>query len=391
MGSFEEVRAARLRSRSTEIEEAILARIRNVASDQAGSGDAQYEHGQRAAVAAVLDYALTGIEHGEERAGPIPAIAVAQARRAARNGVGLETILLRYAAGHRLLVDFLMAEADDAPAEVLRQVLGMLGLLLERLLAGISAEHKGEVEWAGRSLEQRRTALVRRRLAGEPVDTAGLGYEFDAWHLGVIATGVGARGALRSLATGADRQLLPVSNGDNTEWAWLGGQRRLAVVDILRLLQGKALAGIAWAVGEPGKGIPGFCLTHDQAQAALLVALERPRRLTLYSREMLRAPALRDQTLARSLEQMFLLPLASQRDGGAVSRETLREYFNARRNAALAGKRLGISRSTVEQRLRTVERVIGRPLSACLTELEVALRLQELGGLQGSEKLPPRD
>jgi hypothetical protein len=99
--SLEEVRTAvaeRLHSRRTEIEEAILARIRNVAYDPARGGDVQYEEGQRAAVVAVLDYALTGIEHGEEMARLVPSEVVAQAPRAARCEVGLDTILRRYTA-----------------------------------------------------------------------------------------------------------------------------------------------------------------------------------------------------------------------------------------------------------------------------------------------------
>ena len=105
---------ARLRSRRAEIEEAIVARIRNVASDPVGTGDVHYEEGQRAAVVAVLEYALTSIEQGEERATLLPSAAVAQVHRAARSGVAVDTVVRRYAAAHAELGDFVVQEAIAA-------------------------------------------------------------------------------------------------------------------------------------------------------------------------------------------------------------------------------------------------------------------------------------
>jgi PucR C-terminal helix-turn-helix domain/GGDEF-like domain len=381
VASLVEVRAVlveRLRSRRSEIHEVISAHVRDVVVfGPAGERDAEYVAGLQATVTAVLDYVLVGIERGEEWSGPIPSVAVAQAHRAARNGVGLDTVLRRYAAGNRLLVGFVMAEADDLPNEALRQVLEMGASLVERLMAGVSIEYNCEIERAGRSLEQRRAELVRRLLAGELVDTAELGYEFDAWHLGVIATGDGAREALRALAGGSDRQLLPVSRGEETVWGWLGGKRRLAVADIERLLQ--AGEDVVLAVGEPRKGVDGWRLTHRQAQAALLVALRSRERLTRYADVALLAAALRDDVLARWLVETFLSPLDSQRDRGAALRETLRCYIAAGRNVSKVAVELGVKRQTVEHRRQTVEQVLGRELPTCLAELEVALRLEELG------------
>jgi hypothetical protein len=146
--SVEEARVgviARLRSRSTEIEEAIVACIRNVASDPGGCGDVQYEEGQRAAVVAVLDYALTGIEHGEERARLIPWEAVTQVHRAARDGVGLGTILRRYSAAHAELADFVTQESERGGllgyGSAFRGVQRTQASLLDRLLVTVSDEY----------------------------------------------------------------------------------------------------------------------------------------------------------------------------------------------------------------------------------------------------------
>lgn len=88
--------------------------------------------------------------------------------------------------------------------------------------------------------------------------------------------------------------------------------------------------------------------------------------------------------------QIYLSPLDGQRDGGRLARNTLREYFAAGRNASSAAAALGVARHTVQNRLRTVEQDLGRALHTCTAELEVALRLDELGEVAGTEGRSPR-
>jgi PucR C-terminal helix-turn-helix domain len=368
----------RLRARRGEIEETIIERIRCVAPD-AGGGDVQYEAGQCATVRALVGYALMGIEHGEEGAGPIPSEAVTQAQRAARNGIGLDTILRRYAIGHTLLAEAIMAEAEHCSSKALRHLLGTQGSLLDRLMDWISSEYKCELERVGRSGEQLRAERVRRLLAGQPVDVAELDYEFDAWHLGLIATGVGAREVVWALQAKLNRALLLMPCGEEVVWAWLGGQRSLAIVELERLLSASEITGVSLAVGEAGWGVEGWRLTHRQAQEALRVALRRKRqRLTRYADVPLEAAMLRDERLAKSLVEHYLGPLGSWKDGGAALLQTLRAYFDAERSISSTAIALGVARHTVEYRLRTIEKKIGRLLPTCLVELEVVMRLKEL-------------
>ena len=376
--------AGRLRARSSEIEESIFARVRDTVLDPADNGDAEYVAGLRAAVTAVVDYGLTGIEQGEEGAGPIPSVAVAQAQRAARGGVGLETVLLRYAAGHRLMSDFVVTEADHFPSHALRQVLDTQGLLFERLVAAISTEYKREVQRAGRSPEQRRAERVRRLLAGEPLDTAELGLRLRRLaprrdRNGHTGTGDRRRPDSRLRSPAHDRVAW---RGDGVGVVRAGGEGRRSRI-LERQLPAKRDVCVLLAVGELGSGIEGWRLTRHQAQEALLVALHRPRRLTRYAEDMLLAAALRDKTLARSLKELYLSPLAGERDGGSVSRETLRAYFTAGRNAATAAHRLGVDRHTIERRLHTIEERLGCLLHTCQPELEVALRLEGLDDATG--------
>lgn len=331
-----------------------------------------------------MDYVLTGIEHGEDWSGPIPSTAAAQARRAARCGVNLDTLVLRYIAGHRLLGEFVKDEADRAGysshGHALHQLRRAQESLLERLTAAITREYRQEREQMDRSPEQCRRQLVQKLLAGEPVDSVGLDYEFDVWHLGVIATGAGAERAVRVLSNGLGRQLLAVSFGERTVWAWLGGHRRLAIADIEHLLSTNGIAGgVTLAVGELRRGIDGWRQTHREAQAALPVALHRGQMLTRCADVPLEAALLQHELLAGLLVKNYLSPLSGQKDGGAVLRETLRAYFAKECNAAKAGIALCVDRHTVGRRLHMIEEALGRLIPTCRTELEVALRLDELG------------
>jgi PucR C-terminal helix-turn-helix domain/GGDEF-like domain len=386
---------AGLRSRRRELADAIFARVRDDLLGSVGAEDAEYTVGLRQAVAAAVDYVLEGIERGAESAGVIPAEVISQARRAARAGVSLDTVIRNYVAAYTLVETFIVEEAerseDSGEGGPLRGILGARASLIDRLLTGITGAYGDELQQAERSPERRRTELVHALLAGQAVDPSELDHNLDGWHLAVIATGAAAPQAVRSMAGALDRRLLSVAHGAESVWTWLSGRRSLTGTDIERWLSVEGHPDVLLAVGEPGRGIDGWRLTHRQAQAALLVALRRPRpqRLTRYADVALLASALRDDVLARSLIQIFLSPLDSQRDRGAVSHETLRAYLAAGRNASSAAAALEVGRHTVENRLRTVEQSLGRSLQTCLAELELALHLEELGGVAGSESLSP--
>jgi hypothetical protein len=384
--------AARLRSRWGEIGEAMLARIRDVASDPAGTGDVQYDEGQRAAVVAVLDYALTGIEHGEERATLIPSAAVAQVHRAVRSGVAVSTVVRRYMAAHAELGDFVTQEAArggmPGRGAALRRVQRTQALLLDRLLVTVSEEYARELERLHRSPEQRLAERVRRLLAGGIVDAAELGYELESSHVGLIATGLGAGQAVRGVAAGLSCRLLLVPRDERNAWAWLGGSREVVVCAVERLFAAVWPAGVSLALGDVEDGLDGWRATHGQAQDALLVSRRRPQTLMRYSDAALLAPFLHDEARARKLVEMYLVPLDHQRCSGKILRETLRAYFDARQQIVSTAARLDVSRQTVASRLRTVERALDRPLDECQTDLHIALRLEELGEPKDSPDSP---
>lgn len=392
---------ARVRMRSEELEEAMFSRMLEGDYVSSGDGDAEYVAGLRATVKAAIVYALDTLEPDEVEAGPPPPQAMAQARRAARLGVNLDTVLRRYVLGSTMLGDLLVEEAGNSDLGehpmVLREVLREQAAVLEQLLASITAAYNAELKRGGDSSAQRLVERAQALLAGAPGDLRDYRYDLDGWHIGVIATGASAPAELQRAAQALRASLLYVPCGDHMAWAWLGGPGAVTVADVERALLGGRLGAdriasapdargprrfggreLAVALGEPAWALEGWRLTHRQAQAAMRVALRAPQPLTRYADVALLAAVLRDDLLADSMVEVYLSALGDRRGAGAPLRETLRAYYKADRNASSAASALGVTRHTVENRLRAIEEKLGHTLRTRQAELEVALRLEEL-------------
>jgi hypothetical protein len=371
---------SRLEARRSEIERALLTRVYGVA-DPTEVDDPTYTVGFRAAAEAAFDFALATLEQ-PHLASPVPPVLLSQARLAARNDVSLDTVLRRYAAGHALLVDFLFEEAQGVellPATALRRIFAATSSTFDRLLAAVGEEYSRElVDRADFSPQHRKSQLVRRLLAGEPLDPAGLAYDLDVWHVGLVLKGVDGRQQLRELATTIDCRLLLVEPQEQLVWAWLGTRHSLDPAELLRLCRGVLAPGMCMVLGEPGAGTAGWRLSHEQAMAALPVALRGEAPCVRYGDVALLASILQDELLITSLRQLYLVPLEDQRDGGANALHTLRVYFELERNASSAAVALGVSRQTVAYRLRAIEHRLGRRLSNCFAELDAAMQLHNL-------------
>jgi hypothetical protein len=371
----------RLLSRRAEIERALLNRVYGI-SDPSGISDPGYVAGLRAAVAAALDYALAAIERGDERVPLIPPILLVQARIAARMGISLDTVLRRYFAGYALLSDYLLDEAEKGEVLVgpaLKDLLRTQAVLFDRLLALIGTEHSREVEATRSTTDERRAERIERLLAGEPLDTSELDYDFDGHHLGAIAAGDGAAEAMRELAGSLDCRVLLVRRGEGVVWLWLGARRKLDPVELESKASTEWPGELPLAIGEPAEGLAGWRLTHQQARAALQVAIAKSEGLVRYADVALLASMLQDDLLTASLRELYLVPLEAERDGGAALRATLQAYFDSGRNVSSAAAALGVSRRTVANRLHTVESRLGRPLDTAIPSLEAALQLDALG------------
>ena len=371
--------AERLRERREEIEQATMLRIRAV-SALPRRGDPEYADGLRRAVAAGLEYGLEGIERGDRDAPPVPDVLLSQARLAARSGISLDTVLRRYLAGHALLDDFLIEEVEHADPHLgrgmLKRLLRSQAAILDRLLCAVSEAYREEAERRPLGAERRRAAQVERLLDGEPIETHALGYDFEGWHVGIAATGPGAGETIATLAGPADARLLTVSH-DQGLWAWLGSRHKVDPSDLGARVEGRLRPGLSIALGVPAEGLAGWRLTHRQARAALPLAQHRAGEAVAYADVALLASTMQDDLLATSLRALYLDPLAEERDGGKISRDTLRAYFSSQQHVTSTAAALGVNRNTVANRLRAIEKRIGRPLASCGAELAVALRMEE--------------
>lgn len=379
----------RLRSRGSEIEAAIATRVYALA-DPSEVADPDYVDGLRASLSTALEYGLAALELGERLSPTVPPALSAQARAAARSGVGLDTVLRRYFAGYTLLVDFAIEEAEAGgllDKVALRDLLRGQGAVFERLIAEVSDDYLREASGRLLSTEQRRAERVRRLLAGELIDSSDLAYELEDWHIGAVAAGAGAAEALQELASSLDRRPLLVNRDDGTVWGWLGCRKEVDQERAYELIAEEWSEGLRLAVGEPAKGPAGWRLSHRQARMAFPLARAHRTPVVRYGEVALAASVLQDDLLSSSLRQLYLDPLAEDRDGGRCLRTTLRAYFAAERNVSSTAAALGVTRQTVRKRLERVESALGRDVRDCAAELEAALQLHELAGFDSGPKV----
>ena len=352
--------------------------------------DPGYAAGVRAAIGTALAYGIEALEAADELPPPIPIDLLAQAGRAASHGVSLDTVLRRYFTGYAFLSKFVVEEVERAGPSAQGQATRYLRIqtrVLEHLTDAIANEYHRCAALQTTGSREQRSRAIDDLLAGQMVDTSHLTYDFNAWHLGVVAHGVGADASCRALAKMLDRQILLVPRDDDTVWAWLGGRGRPSHEPLDALAD--IVVDASLAIGDPAGGLAGWRQSHWQAKAAMLIALREPRPVTRYVDVALVASVARDDLLRTALRMIYLTPLEEDRDGGAVARQTLRAYLQTGQNASSAAALLGVDRHTVANRLRGIEDRIGRPLHTCITEIDLALRLERLDLLPDAEPAPP--
>jgi PucR C-terminal helix-turn-helix domain/GGDEF-like domain len=369
----------RLRQRRSELEDQLLNRVRAVQDPESPAEEA-YVQQLQPTVEAGLDFGLEAIERGSAGRPPqIPDQLLVQARLAARSGISLDAVLRRYCSGNTLLTDILIEEAEQCrlPRSELKGFFRSLAMSFERLLSAVSEEYGREAPQATGTSEEQRAELIDRLLDGELIEGSEFSYDFTAWHLGLVAFGADAADAVRAISERADANLLQVRRRDGVVWAWLGARRRDAVAERPRSVP-EDCPETSVALGEPAQGLPGWRLTHRQAAAALPLAIKGQSPVASYAEAPLLATALKEDLLATSLRQLYLAPLAAERDGGATAKDTLRAYFAAGGNASSAAAALGVNRHTIAARLTAIEERLGRRLDAFSAEIETALRLDAL-------------
>jgi DNA-binding PucR family transcriptional regulator len=354
------------------IEQALLR-----ANSVAPSRSKHYVSQSGKSIQAVYEHVVEVLNSGPVAVVPIPLVVLAQARLAAICDVTLDSVLRRcMAVNHQIglhltaVVNEIKLSYEGRIDVAQRQV-----QIFERVVEGVIEEY-GRAESSGRSTESARLELVKRVLKGEALDVSGLGYGLERHHTALVAEGVDD-GRLKELAAELAADVLLVRPGASVRWLWMATPAK-PQPDAVRLATRSSLPDrCTVAIGTSEAGQSGWRTSHMQANAAFGVA-RRTGRPTHYGDVMLIASTLCDHELESALRREFLNPLKAPPRGGDALLETLRAYFAADRNGTSAAAALEVSRQTVSNRLQLAEHRLGRSLSSCAPEVELALRLDEL-------------
>jgi PucR C-terminal helix-turn-helix domain/GGDEF-like domain len=370
---------AGVRSRRQEIGRAVLDRIHAIGPG--GSDDPEYRDGLRLATEAAIDHTIESLEGRHDPDLSVPAPLLSQARLAARRRVPLEVVLRRYLAGSAVLGDFVMAEAERqaVSAGALRWVLRSQAATTDLAVATISTTYLAAVTSARpRSMGQQQAERVRRLLAGELIDVSGIEYDFERWHVALLLRGPGKDVVIDAITSSLDVRRLIVAADDDALWIWLGSKERPGPQVLKAAMPADLSGSLRVGLGEPAQGRAGWRLTHEQARAALSVAVRTSETGVRYADVVLLVAAIHDELTTTSLRQLYLAPLEEDRDRGGVLRETLRAYVSTRGNVTSAAAALAVDRRTVANRLRVAEERIGRTLDQGVGDLDIALQLDRL-------------
>jgi hypothetical protein len=379
-------------ARRSEIASVTLSRIETRAPVRLRVDEAEYAMGLRSAIDTALKWTLEGLGADLDQRRAIPEALIAQACRAARVGVAIETVQRRYLIGAEVLSEFIRQEAAAVPVGLLEDVFRRQSEQIDRLSMEVAHAHRKELQRIADSPEDLRAQKVRLLLAGGHIDPSDLDYSFEGWHLAIIAHGAPAHRAMRRIADQLGSELLRVRPGHHTVWAWLRFWRIPVAADLDDILGKIAEDQLLLAVGEWQAELDGLRLSHRQAQAALRVGLVTHAPLTRYRDVLVLSAILRDETASRSLREIYLEPIRGLRTDDDALCKTLRAFLGARGNAVSAASALRVERRTVTQRVHAIEQCVKRTIDPSRPEFAAALQFDELrlsltkGGRRGTSR-----
>lgn len=374
-----EALADALESRFAEVEAAVLTKVHAISIDPDDVAP-EYAVGLRAAVPEGIRFAIAALRSDDATLPPPPQRLGLQARLAARHHVGIENVMRRYIAGCWELGGFLLEALEQFPRLGRSELAGLpapLPAALDRLMEFVGEEFRAaRTEAVPRS--QRRLDHVSRLLAGESVSMRDLHYPFDYHHLGLVSEGIDSPRAIQALAGALDGQLLLVKASPEVCWAWIARRSTPGHELMQEALRHTWCEDIPLGVGLASKGVAGWRRTHKEARVAFAYAVQGHCSPTSYSDIALAHSIQSDPLYCSALHTLYIAPLSAARDRGEHLRDTLRAYFASNRNAASAAAALGVARQTVASRLRAAEELLDCSLIEKATEVELALKLEDL-------------
>ncbi|MDT7751465.1 MAG: hypothetical protein QOD96_5127 [Pseudonocardiales bacterium] len=387
-----------LAARSTRIVDSLTALVEERV-ERLGSDEVEHEW-VRSSAQTNIELLLQVMAHPDDLARVEPPLGgVALVRRVAQHDVPFYEIVRGYELAEWYWVQQCMRELatlttdiDELVSET-AEVSGLVRSYIDLVCRGLSAEYEAERERWRQQEESARVGLVAALLRGTTTDLAeaeaGLGYRLGQRHLAAIVWFAGrgdsgeellriknAATELARLAQCRSRPLV-VARDHTTLWVWLplAGQTRVDVAAIPELLPA-APSPVRVALGEPANGFDGFIASHRQASAAYevgLAASDDVGAVFPYREVSSLAFLCADIPRARAWVAETLGQLASEGRREEELRRTLRIYSTANCSATATARLMNCHKNTIQYRIRSAERLLGRRVEDGSLDLGLAL------------------
>lgn len=246
----------------------------------------------------------------------------------------------------------------------------------ERISRLATEVYRKEQNRATQNSGHRRMQLVREFLDGAEIESAAIEWPLEHHHLAIVAQGEGGDMGAGELSRLLERPLLLLEAVEGW-WGWLSSAVPLSAGEERRLAAWSPSRGQLYC-GLESAGRDGFRRSHFQAARVQWAADGGVSGMHTFDQLVLEVLAGERSADARAFVDRELRGLAGEEPRAITRRETLSAYFGADGNAAAAAAALGVHEQTVANRLRTIEELIGRPVSTRRAELETALRLRKV-------------
>jgi hypothetical protein len=332
---------------------------------------------------AVVRDVLARLRLSHDLPGELPPDAAIVAKRWARQGLGLTSIAEAQTAAQQLFWERFFSEAetlvDEAGMrwEVMKLAFERINGYNRRLNQLFILEHRRESRTIAAREASCSERLVVEVLEGSRVESDVLGYDLDAWHVAAVAD-ASAQLVFDVLPRSGFRTLTVPRPGDIT-WAWFSRAGRPSMADVDTLVDRIGTTSGRLGFGELAVGVDGFRRSHRQALEAWSLTSVGQHPVVRYADVALPALALTDLEWARALVARELGPVGGPGPDAATRRDTLRAFLGLGCNASSAAATLGCHRDTVASRVASVEQYRGRTVSDRIADLDLALRLADLG------------
>jgi DNA-binding PucR family transcriptional regulator len=332
----------------------------------------------------------------DDLAGVAPPLGgVALARRLAAHEVPFYELVRGYQHAESFWVQQCVRELaalTNSPDELAGEVIELSDLVrsyIDLVCRELSVEYEAERDrWRQRD-DSARITLVTGLLHGSETEPAAaeatLGYRLGRAHLAAIVWLAGPEsGEVRSALQGAAAALgrlahcagppLVIARDHTTLWVWLPltDQHPTDVVDFLPA-DG---AQLRVALGEPAAGLAGFLSSHRQARAAYEVGLAAGHDVGPvfpYAEVSPLAFLCADLPRARAWVVETLGQLAAAGAREQELRRTVARYLAANCSVTAAARLMTCHKNTVQYRIRSAERLLGRRVDDGGVDLNLAL------------------